>query len=326
MFHQGAGPQSLKWIEVSECGVLGELGFYPIHFHLLGNSARGSIIEGVVVDQGRFRAFVPHGSHGVTLRGCAAVNSQLTPYWWDPKDGDSSNDTLFDHCLALGVTNGGSTAVDHGGLRTAGFWLPRGQGNAIVDSVAVGARSRHQSSGFHWPESGSGRWVFRRNLAHNNYAIGIYSWGGAPVVVEDSNTYHCGIAGVDHGSYQNDSSYRNVSSTGDGRGQNPHGGGLGTSLRIHAKANTTESLFEGFRGDQLNIRESPYRGTKSSIVRASTFAGVTVDAASTDIFYRFEDCNLSPKAFTLIALGGASILEIYERGALLNRWSAGVWS
>ena len=63
MFHMGAGRQVLKHIAVTNTGIAGKLAFYPIHFHLNGDRTRGSIIEGVVVENGGalWQAFLKAG-------------------------------------------------------------------------------------------------------------------------------------------------------------------------------------------------------------------------------------------------------------------------
>lgn len=43
-------------------------GRYGLHFHMGGDTTRGSVVDGVVVRDGGSHGFVPHGSHGITFR------------------------------------------------------------------------------------------------------------------------------------------------------------------------------------------------------------------------------------------------------------------
>ena len=114
----GGGPSTLKYFTVADSGT-STLGDYPMHWHLNGDRTRGTIVEGVVVINGRNHAFVPHGSHGITFRNTIAKNITGDAYWWDPPGTngscskgsgcshiDNSNDILYDHALADGVKGG----------------------------------------------------------------------------------------------------------------------------------------------------------------------------------------------------------------------------
>jgi SAM-dependent methyltransferase len=62
-------PQIIRFAELRHLGprrhagdhTEGVLGRYPLHFHMMGDGSRGSIVEGVVVADSGNRAFVPHG-------------------------------------------------------------------------------------------------------------------------------------------------------------------------------------------------------------------------------------------------------------------------
>jgi len=175
MFHQGAGKSTLRYVAVRDSGGTA-LGDYPIHFHLNGNSTRGTLVEGVVVVNSKHHAFVPHGSHGITFRDTIAKNVAGTAYWWDPGRGKNcSDDILYDHALADHVTN---TPGDDRGFRLEAFRLGCGRGNVIQGSIALNVNPTHPKdcSGFHWPENDEGIWRFSNNASFGSKCEGIFIW------------------------------------------------------------------------------------------------------------------------------------------------------
>jgi hypothetical protein len=223
MFHMGAGPSTLKYFTVSNSGA-SETGHYPLHWHLNGDTTRGTIVEGVVVLNGRHHAFVPHGSHGITFKETIAKNTAGDPYWWDDPGSneqcdfqkfctlDNSNDIVYDHALADGVTNGPN---DDRGFRLSGFSLVAGSGNVVRDSAAININASHvkDCSGFSWSEGsnqnvGGNVWLFE-----NNYSFSPSGCHGIFVWQNDNNTHVIeGFSGggIDHGAYDNEYVYRNV--------------------------------------------------------------------------------------------------------------------
>lgn len=214
MFHEGAGKSTLRYFAVTDSGT-GQLGDYSIHFHLNGNSTRGTLVEGVVVLNSRHHAFVPHGSHGITFRDTIAKNGKCEAYWWDQPEFQStsqvnnSNDILYDHVLADGVTN---CAGDSRGFRLSGIELGAGQGNVIRNSVVRNVKPSHAKdcSGYHWPELSDKQpssWTFSNNASYGSACNGIFVW-------QNDNEEHIvnGFAGdgIDHGAYTNRYDYRNV--------------------------------------------------------------------------------------------------------------------
>ena len=86
------------------------LGRYGFHWHMCEDGSRGSLLEGVVMRDGGNHAYVPHLSHGVTLRSCISYDTVETPYWWDlPADTraifEPTHDTTFDSCIAAKVVS-----------------------------------------------------------------------------------------------------------------------------------------------------------------------------------------------------------------------------
>ncbi len=79
-----AAPSTLRNGLVDNSGVAGVLGMYPIHWHLEGDCSRGTVVDNVTVRNGANHAFVPHGSHGITLLNTRAETILGHAYWWDP--------------------------------------------------------------------------------------------------------------------------------------------------------------------------------------------------------------------------------------------------
>jgi hypothetical protein len=219
VFIHSSGPQSIANVEIRHMGPFNArdpeatvLGRYPLHFHHAGDGSRGSTVRGVVVHHSGNRAFVTHGSNGVTYLGTVAYDVVETPYWWDPaprgtqrKLRDASNDSdgvTYDRAIAALVR----PTVAFRGYRLAGFQVASGTNLTLIDSVAVGVQGNKSSSGFHWPEGQSASpWIFERNLAHNNKRDGIFVWQNTPIRhrISDFTAYHNGGAGIEHGAYGN---------------------------------------------------------------------------------------------------------------------------
>lgn len=215
-FHNGAGPSHLADGLIIGSGTP-TLGDYPIHFHLLGDSPRGTLIERVEVRDSANRAFVVHGSNGVTLIDTKAVNIIDTPYWWDAPGSnetctfqkfctlDNSNDIVIEGAFVDGVT------FRNDRFRLAGFQLGAGSGNAVRNSHGQNIHGTVDCAAFHWPESanqniGGNVWVFESNTGTSD-CHGVFVWqnDSNPHVVSDFTG-----GGIDHGAYSNVYHYERV--------------------------------------------------------------------------------------------------------------------
>lgn len=333
MFHMAAGIQSLRWVNVKDSGVSGELGFYPLHFHQNYDSTRGSLVESVVVEGGRNHAFVPHGSHGIAFPGCAAYDTTNVPFWWDkpipgqtPRDiTNDSEDVAWDGCLALRV---GRFPGDSENNRMAGFWLGSGKGLSCVGSVAAAVDGHltagpRQRSGFHWPEAASmDAWDFRDCVAHNNMNSGIFVWQNTETVhtVLDFVAYRNGAFGVDHGAYVNPYLYEGLVLS-----ENVSG-----AVKMHATSRFGTLTVEDL--ESAGILFVPNHNVAASdpvVFRRCGFTQVVYNESPTGqnhSFFKFEDCGLVPADFDLTVSNPASLVEIYEAGTLLHCWESGSWS
>jgi len=218
MFHEGAGPSILRYISVIDSGVNSVLGDYPLHWHRNGNSTRGTLVEGVVVLNGRHHAFVPHASHGITFRDVIAKNTLEEAFWWDkpgdppacPKGDDSctandSHDIKVSRLLVHGVD---STRAHN--YELSGVQLGQGSGNSMVSSLVRNVASGTHCSAYHWPEDANGDWDFRGNTASASPCdTAIFVWqningGGSRIDDFSSN------GAVEHGAYRNLYAYDGV--------------------------------------------------------------------------------------------------------------------
>ncbi len=221
-FEVGSGVSTIRYVEI-DLQPLGELGHYPLHWHLIGDNSRGTLVEGVVIKNSTNRAFVPHGSNGITFRDTIASNIAGAAYWWDSPGTnefcqfrkqctlDNSNNTIFDHALADTITN---RVGDNRGFTLTAFRLGAGSGNQVFNSVARNINPSHikNCSGFKWPSQanqnvGGNVWLFENNKTFDDRCHGIFVWQN------DSNDHIIdGFVGpsIGHGAYGNDYDYRNV--------------------------------------------------------------------------------------------------------------------
>lgn len=229
-------PQYVAYVEVDGLGIDEEVGWYPIHMHMNGDAARGSLFEGVVVKNSGNHAFVFHGSHGVTARDVVAFDVVGPAYWWDPTRGgtpeNATDDIVYDRAVAAMIhpslnDKGKDSFTNHG------FSMMAGTGGVVVDSVAVGVLGPKDAAGFGWPPNEEQVWLFEGNVAHNNTKNGIWVWHNSPTVtpVNDFVAYSNGSAGVDNGAYNNSYQYTDLTLHNNGEvGIDLHAGSSGNQV------------------------------------------------------------------------------------------------
>ncbi|MFI1524289.1 hypothetical protein [Kitasatospora cineracea] len=214
------------------------LGRYGLHFHMLLDTSRGTVVEGVVVRDTGSHAFVPHASHGITFRGCISHDTWEDAYWWDgPIDTRTpqgpSNDIAYDGCVASRTVFEPNPRA----YRLTGFSLGAGTGSSARDCVAVGVQGATGASGYEWPETSEGVWTFERCLAHNNLQNGIFVWLNAEHhhTVTQYAAYHNGGWGIEHGAYLNDFDYTASVLYGNAAG----------GIAVHALGRDKGTVFDG---------------------------------------------------------------------------------
>lgn len=232
-FHIQEHPQFVRWVNLDTLGVEGALGRYPLHFHHAGTGSVGSLIEGVVVQNSGQRAFVPHESHGITMRDLVAYDiGGGEAYWWD--EGDETNDLVMEHAMAAATAN-------------SGFFLGRGTNVALRDAVSIGVENTENDGGFEWVNNSIGNWNAVDLVAHNNASSGIRVWQNAdiPQVIDGYVAYHNYRAAVDHGAYSNRYTYRNGHFFGN----------LENGVILYATSDPTPITFENIVIDSAGITE-----------------------------------------------------------------------
>jgi len=218
------GPQTIKYATFEHtgprCSCSGSengnkvgpiVGRWGVHFHMMGDASRGSLVEGVVVSRSAGRGFVPHTSHGITFRDTVAYDVQAGGYWWDVNDKTTTHpteDTLFDHTLAVDTTSNG-------------FFLPDSDiagSNVIRDSVAAGVEPDTFSTtvaGFQWASRGDGVWLTEDVVSHNNRR-NWYRWNNHAIPeLSTGTTMYNGKAAVMHGAYKANHLYEGLTLRGD---------------------------------------------------------------------------------------------------------------
>lgn len=184
------------------------LGRYALHFHSCQDGSRGTVVEGVTVHHVGGRAFVPHGSHGITFRDCIAHDGYEGLWWWDA--GHVSSDITYERCVGSLVR----TDPFWQGFAISAFGAMSGTGNRLIDCVAFGVQGNKSAAGFAWPEGTGaliGMWETRGCVSHNNAINGVFAWQNSanPHFISDMLAYRC-QTGVEHGAYGNLYRYERV--------------------------------------------------------------------------------------------------------------------
>ena len=341
-------PQRIEYVQLRGLGVIqpGRLnnsndpepaltGRYALHLHMMGDGARGTIIQGVAAIDSRGRVFVPHTSHGVTMIDNVSVNSWAEALWWDR--GHATNDVLIDRLAACGATV--SREISGQAPRFSGIHLMWGTRMEIRNSVACGVRGNKLSVGFGW-ETGTGNfeaglspvWEFSAgNVAHNNSGPGVRFWNNSrePHVVSNFISYHNG-AGIENGAYKNSNRYADILSLNDGTAVIYHtsstklrtDGGPGRYERCHLQSRSGPAF--SVDDDSRNLPSEP--GSYVEIIDCTLIPGsgqpkVYVGRGNNPWFARFVRSGVTPDdiSFDLTAPGnnGSHVFIDHEDG---RRW------
>lgn len=179
----GLGFQFMGAREVANAGkTRAFVGRWPLHIHKSNNMNVGSVLTRLVARDCGSHTFVTHGTNGVTLNDCVAYKNILAPFWWDEDyDDDSSDDIMWNHCLANNVDS--TNVADSGqSQRLNAFALVGNNVDMAVhvrDCRASGVKGGNDSGGFGWPATDAfitGWSIEGVNVAHNNKNYGVVSW------------------------------------------------------------------------------------------------------------------------------------------------------
>src|SRR5207302_173246 len=97
MYHRHSAG-SITYAEFRHLGKEGVLGRYAIHFHLVGNTMRGSSVVGVSVWDSGNRWVTVHGTNYLVVRDCVGYQSKGHGFFLE--DGTEVYN-VFDHNLAV---------------------------------------------------------------------------------------------------------------------------------------------------------------------------------------------------------------------------------
>lgn len=114
---------SISYAEFRHLGKRGLLGRYSLHFHLCGNSMRGSSVIGASIWDSHNRFLTIHGTDSIVVRDCVGYKSIGHGFFLE--DGTETNNIL-DHNLAAVVGPGEQLPkqiVPYDLNRGAGFWF-----------------------------------------------------------------------------------------------------------------------------------------------------------------------------------------------------------
>lgn len=175
----------LDGVTLHRMGQRGRLGRYPIHFHLMGDDARGSFVKNSTIHRSFNRCMTIHGSNGVLLQNNVAYDAAGHCFFLE--DG-AEVDNVLEGNLGLGIyrpeEEDALLESDMRFLGPAVYWITNPD-NIVRNNVAAGS----QGSGF-WialPEHPTGPsfndaiWPqhtplseFAGNVAHSNGSDGLH--------------------------------------------------------------------------------------------------------------------------------------------------------
>jgi len=232
-------------------GRRGELGAYPIHFHLVGD-ARTSFVENSSIAHSNNRCIAVHGSSGVTIRGNVAFDTIGHCYFLE--DGIETANVFEDNLGMLTRAAEPGHAILISDAKPATYWLTN-PANRVAGNVAAGsdgmgfwyALSPHPTG----PSTDATIWprrtalaAFDRNVAHANAYNGLFVdiERNPPGVIEAPNYAPPVVADFTHFT-----SYKN----------RRRGAWLrGTHLRLTNAAIADNAIGVTFAGDDAVLRDS----------------------------------------------------------------------
>jgi hypothetical protein len=224
IFIKSSRPQSIKYVQLRYLGPRKDnnsdgikdiiLGRYACHFHHSEDGSRGTIIEGCIAGDCNSHCFVPHGSHGITMRNNIVYNVLEAPFWYDY--GHKTNDLTWENNLVVNVgyiprANDQDNGGPQGGVNA--FVLGFGNSNICRGNVVIGTAGDYRAAGaYNWPEIRddadtskdlTSSWVFENNTAIN-CPSGDQVWQNSEHhhIIRGSQYIGCSVP-VYHGAYAN---------------------------------------------------------------------------------------------------------------------------
>jgi hypothetical protein len=138
MYHRGSAG-SISYAEFRHLGKEGVLGRYSLHYHLCGDTMRGSSLIGVSIHHSKNRWLTVHGTNYLVVRDC--VGYQSVGHGFFLEDGTEVYN-VFDRNLACQALDGKplpKQVLPFDANEGAGFWLANAH-NTFTRNVAVECR------------------------------------------------------------------------------------------------------------------------------------------------------------------------------------------
>lgn len=129
MFMRGA-IGGISYAELRDLGARDILGKYPIHFHHVRGSMRGTVIEGVAIWNSNNRFITIHDTDGIIVRN--SVGYKAIGHGFFLEDGNEMYNALINNIAIL--TLPGRIRPDD--ARASGFWI-QNPVNRIINNIAV---------------------------------------------------------------------------------------------------------------------------------------------------------------------------------------------
>jgi hypothetical protein len=143
MYHRFSSG-SISYAEFRHLGKKDKLGRYSLHYHLCGDTMRGSSVIGASIWNSENRWLTIHGTSYLTVRDCVGYKS--TGHGFFLEDG-TENFNILDHNLAVAVEGGKplpKQVLPYDPNRGAGFWWANCENsftrNVAADCIEYGYR------------------------------------------------------------------------------------------------------------------------------------------------------------------------------------------
>lgn len=230
LFIKSSSPQTIRYVKFQYMGPrkdangdgVKELvtGRYACHFHHSEDGSRRSLVEGCIAANCNNHCFVPHGSHGITMRANMVFDAIETPFWYDI--GHKTNDLVWEQNLVANVSFvERSQDQDSAGAPTfgvGGFLLGFGDSNQCNNNlVAFTSGDTREGGAYIWPEIRNDAdptlqlespWTFKNNAAYGcPSGISVWQNNNHHHIVENFQAHACQTS-ILHGAYQNHYNYQ----------------------------------------------------------------------------------------------------------------------
>ena len=284
------------------------LGRYGLHWHKMYDGSFGTVVEGCSLHDLGSRAYVPHGSHGITFTDCVAWSCFEQGWWWDSPDTvpdptmeNESNDIMIDRCFVGRVRNDGTVT----GILNSGFFLAGGVRTTIKNCCVSAIDGGTTTAGYMWPEGLGAQerdvWVFHDNDVHNlrNFGSRVWQNNGEFHNIDRFRSWNNHQYGLNQGAYRTSYNWHDIELWGNR---------LFDLLLNSNSAGTRRQLIADSYMQTIHVSHAklPLQA-KTLLLRISGITSVVLNEgngiADNPTQVDFVDCGLTPAHFTIGDLG-----------------------